>query len=512
MKKLTRGMATLVVAYVVFHGSTYARPPDVETEMLRLRSSQSGERATAARMLGNIGDPIAVSPLIAALEDEDPHVRQNAVAALRWIRDARAVDPLILALQDEDEEVREAAVGALGTFKDPRAAGPLIAVFRTWPSTSSVGASLESLGKPALEPLRAALKDDAPAVRVMAASTLGRIRETGAVEPLISALKDENREVRQAAVNALRWIRDTRAVEPLSLVLQDEDRDVRESTVQALGQFGDPRATEPLIAAFRVWPMTSSVGGALKRIGAPAVEPLCGALTDNNPAVRTMAADTLGRIRDTAATPPLIRALQDEDGDVRRTVVTALRYIRDERAVEPLILVLQDENGDVRESTVQALGQFGDPRAAGPLIAVFRMWPETASVGRSLERIGAPAVEPLCTALRDGRTAVRMMAADTLGRIRDTAATEPLVLALQDENGDVRRKVVTALRWIRDDRAVAPLIVALRDKDPDVRAAAASALKSIVGKDLGKDSEEWSQWWEENREAFPGEETGSQIR
>ena len=62
--------------------------------------------------------------------------------------------------------------------------------------------------------------------------------------------------------------------------------------------------------------------------------------------------------------------------------------------------------------------------------------------------------------------------------------------------------MVTALRWIRDFRAVEPLITALKDEDGSVRSEAVSALRTITGKDLGEDSDEWKTWWNENKETF----------
>lgn len=74
-------------------------------------------------MLGEIGDPRAVDPLIEALKDEYSRVRSSAARALGEIGDPKAVDPLTEALKDEyltytassgtHETVREAASEAL---------------------------------------------------------------------------------------------------------------------------------------------------------------------------------------------------------------------------------------------------------------------------------------------------------------------------------------------------------------------------------------------------------------
>jgi HEAT repeat protein len=52
-------------------------------------------------VLGEIGDPRAVDPLIEALKDEYSRVRSSAARALGEIGDPKAVDPLTEALKDE---------------------------------------------------------------------------------------------------------------------------------------------------------------------------------------------------------------------------------------------------------------------------------------------------------------------------------------------------------------------------------------------------------------------------
>lgn len=79
--------------------------------------------------LGHIGEPRAVDPLIAALqEDEEPSARWNAAIALGRIGDEMAVDPLIEALDDEAYGVRGRSAEALGVIGDRKAIGPLTSV------------------------------------------------------------------------------------------------------------------------------------------------------------------------------------------------------------------------------------------------------------------------------------------------------------------------------------------------------------------------------------------------
>lgn len=74
-------------------------------------------REEAAEALGEIRDPRAVDPLIAALNDRNPEVREEAAEALGKIGDPRAVEPLTGLLGDPRREVREKAEKALGRLR-----------------------------------------------------------------------------------------------------------------------------------------------------------------------------------------------------------------------------------------------------------------------------------------------------------------------------------------------------------------------------------------------------------
>ena len=69
-----------------------------------------------------------------------------------------------------------------------------------------------------------------------------------AVEYLVLALKDEDKWVRYAAADALGNIGDQCCVDHLIGSLQDHDQDVRFVTAEALGKLGDPKACGALNA------------------------------------------------------------------------------------------------------------------------------------------------------------------------------------------------------------------------------------------------------------------------
>jgi HEAT repeat protein len=65
-----------------------------------------------------------VDELIAALKDENPRVRQDAVEILGKVADERVVEPLAHALTDIDADVRLSAALAIGMIGDASGTAP----------------------------------------------------------------------------------------------------------------------------------------------------------------------------------------------------------------------------------------------------------------------------------------------------------------------------------------------------------------------------------------------------
>lgn len=234
-------------------------------------------REAAVDALVTMGEP-AVEPLVDALASKNSLVQQNAMRALGHIGDPRAILPLIAGLEDKSTETRTAArealvaIGASAVkplvleFKEPRtrfgdfqyevtsvlvkigapAMAPLAEVFRTENQEVriSAGKALVEMGAPAVPTLVALLKDPKVEVRRWAAYFLGEMRERarGAVASLIEALKDREYVIRCLSAYALGKVGDAQAVEPLIAALHDEHWNVRNGAATALGELKDARA------------------------------------------------------------------------------------------------------------------------------------------------------------------------------------------------------------------------------------------------------------------------------
>ncbi len=412
-------------------------PPDVEKlktkcDMVGLIKALSYPRdetirKSAAVALGNLSDVRAVEPLIAALRDSDKAVRWAAAQALGKIGDARAVEPLIAALRDSDKAVRWEAAEVLGKIGDARA----------------------------VEPLIAALQDRENDVRMAVVEALGKIGDARAVESLIATLMDSDQKVRLCAIKMLGNLSNARAVEPLITALQDNDHVVRKAAAEALDNIGWKPTANTVGATY--WIANLEWDNCTK-VGALAVEPLIVVLKDSDRNVRKAAADALGAIGDSRAVPPLCAALQDKDSYV---YVAARKWLPNfgVLAVEPLLNDLKDRDEEVSERAAMVLGEIGDSRAVQPLIYEFENrfdegqdqdWGGNQVMYRqncaeALGKIGKPAVMPLIAALNNRNATVRWLAAETLGKIKDSRAMEPLKHALNDKDGYVRGKVAKAL-------------------------------------------------------------------
>jgi len=171
----------------------------------------------------------------------------------------------------------------------------------------------------------------------------------------------------------------------------------------------------------------------------------------------------------------LIKALRyrrdkkDEYRHVAQAAAEALGKIGDVRAIEPLIAALKDIDSSVCEAAAKSLGKIGDVRAIEPLIAALEVRHLDVEACVALRAIGAPAVEPLITALKHNNDHVRILVVSALRGIRDARAVEPLIAALKDTSFMVCEQAALALEHIGDVRAVEPLIAALKESSRAIR-------------------------------------------
>lgn len=211
--------------------------------------------ATAAQVLGLVGDAQAVRVLVKALHDTEPYVRDKAAWALGWLGEGSAMDDLVRVFrEDPSVDVRTTSAKALGRLGCRAAVEPLVEGLEA-PRPRVRAASAEALGlmgpllasgvrgelgrKKAAAALVAALADEHWTVRAVAAEALGLMKEPTAAEPLIALLADT--DVRMAAVKALGRIASRPAKQALAKVAASEkDESVRQAAEEAIRSMKKP--------------------------------------------------------------------------------------------------------------------------------------------------------------------------------------------------------------------------------------------------------------------------------
>jgi HEAT repeat protein len=286
----------------------------------------------------------------------------------------RTVKPLIRGLHAGSFEERRRAAEVLGLLGDPRAIGPLMHTLTQDRDEGARAQAARALGRlkasGAVQPLIAALQDPAEGVRAEAAEALGQLRDLGPVvlDPLLSALDSEDASVRARAAGALGGFDDERALEELlGLTLRDPVEEVRAAAVEALKKRWPAQASERLVEVLES--RKDNPGWWSKWIfgrGKSQQE------VDHEALDRQRAAEALGEFADERGLSALETALEDPDRVIRRAAVTGLGKSKAERVRGPLLKALKDREADVRARAAQVLGRRGEAEAVEPLLQLWQ--------------------------------------------------------------------------------------------------------------------------------------------
>ncbi len=302
----------------------------------------------AARLLGELNDPIALRSLVELLHqstDEDlnqvavgalaslgvpavqflvellhaPETRLLAVQALVQIHSAEIVAPLLSVAGDSQSLIRELAIAALGSFPDPQIP-PLLVRSLTDPVAAVRRLAIMGLAvRPDLIPeldlitkLTDRLVDVDLSVCQQAALALGRLRDDEAVPVLLRSLYSPQTpaSLQVDIIRALGWIGSQPALDVFQGVLQPESSfplEVYQELVATTGRWESaalkPRATQVLVDALHTKPSLE------------------------NADLRRAIALGLGQLQQPEAIAPLVQLLADEDGGVRWHAIAALKKL-----------------------------------------------------------------------------------------------------------------------------------------------------------------------------------------
>ena len=370
----------------------------------RMDLTHEAEGDAAAYALADIGRP-AVEPLLAALQGPLPQVRARAAVALGLAGDERAAKPLVdiyvarwsdwITAQWPECQLSEVFERAIKDLGAP-VTEPLVQALRDADSQAAKTADRGSSPwdvRPNLLDFLSLVGDEraAPFLRELAARrstdpdlqgqvagilprlSLPRLQRLLEAEPHGESTPDAFQNLDESLL-AIPSPNDTEAIDELIAKL-----DTSPLAAEVLAKSGSDRAAAALVRAAA--DMATHQGKANQAIEVPlfnlgdrAVDALEQALYNDSAAVRSEAADLLGRIATPRAVDALLGRLADAgfNDPVEGDLVLALGLTHDPRAFDPLVAILAADPGDgARGAAAEALGALGDPRAFDLLVAAL---------------------------------------------------------------------------------------------------------------------------------------------
>jgi cyclophilin family peptidyl-prolyl cis-trans isomerase/HEAT repeat protein len=432
-----------------------------------------------------------VAPLINALADPDPEVRQMAAFALGLLGDRSARDALIAALGDPEPVVKGSAAEALGLIGDPAAAEP-IARMATQVVDAAALAQIAANGANADEDVR-----DTPAaafrlgifalVRLKAypalasavldasgqprvhwwpvAYALQRIDDPRAFTALAALAKDEHPYTRAFAAKGLGGLKNRDAVPLLVPLVAAPERAVAVEAIRALGRIGDPAGAAPLLAVIqartppkgdptlRIEAVAAIGGVGAGASGVPGVfDTLLDLLADSNPLVRAAAIASLAQVDRDGFVTTLSALDPDADWKVRAALASVLGTLPPAAGLARLRAMLSDADQRVIPPVLESLAKIAPPDAGAVMIAHLKaddpMVRAAAAdaLGELKPPEGAPALADAYTlGQRDSEYAARVSAISALAKFGAAAAAPVLTTALADREWAVRLRAAALL-------------------------------------------------------------------
>jgi HEAT repeat protein len=523
--------------YAVPHLRTMLASPQVDVVMFALQ------------LLSRIGDPLAVHAVVPLARHPDPNVAQSAIEALGKLRHREAV-PTLLELLGGDLWLQIAAIAALGEIGDPLAVQPLVALvpesivaepavvaLQRIAAPESLQALLRKLMEVRDRPLRDALllaigvvidlhPNPVPVALRCGAEIEGdptrdllayleeilqwEAEPGGAAEPAGGESRDRASLLRAAAVVAV--VAGLRSLYPPVLIRIA----TAEDPAWVVGLFlRHPGALSPALRGLLRHADLRVRRGALLA-GAFAAEDVALViehLEDGDGLVRAAACRALGIIGELKTAPLLIQRLCNGETEERAAAAEALSEFPPV-ALQGLESCLVDGvSMPVMAAALEVLSRRTMPQFEAQLVELARHESPIIRRGaiRALARV--PGTRPevvLIRAIADNHAEVRVQALDLLVK-RDQAQIVPKLAALLEINDSFRCHVIRALGLMRaievapnletlygestrheqveivramtkiaGPRIVEFLLGRLRESAPEIRRAAAAGLAKVV--------------------------------
>ncbi len=431
-------LVLLVVASAPAKDPATRKTDRVKKILSKLEAGSEKYRATALRVLGQIGDASCLDAISAQLAAKETSVRAEAARALGRLRLPGSASKLVPVLEDKEVEVQRAGVWALGELQDPSA--------------------LPEMDK------RFARQKELHSDLAIAYGKIGDKRSKANIASALRELNDKDLAYPHVAA-ALARVSPKDGLAILEKELKGKDADTGFFTAyesaMALGETDLLDAAKFLLARLDRLQPTAPIDVIL----------------------REAVVNGIGSFRNDQAIDHFIKnGMKDlKDYATAAAVARGLGLTRSPMATTPLRLLLpakspkgEEETYEIRRAVLLALGDLGDPTALDA-VKPYVDAPDPRVQIAALKAIGGLGAEegiPIAsTKLTSPDICVRYAAAQAIFRIRTEASVEPLIGLMG-----------ASKEWLQKETW--------------------GMLRQLTGKDFGLKVADWKEWWAKAKDAF----------
>lgn len=408
-------------------------------------------RQNAVEALVKQGERVVI-PLIAYLKNKEAEVYYWAEKVIESINIVH-MNPILKLLDSEDRDIRILAARIIGKTGNPLAIKPLVNALndRCWFVAKSAANALIEAGKDCMDEILAILRDENAAdnVRYWAATILSRMGDD-AISILIENLRTGDKGLRKLSAQALGVVKPPQALEPLIQALNDISWPVRNVAASSVIQYGGTitRTISKYLMDrnenIRLW-TRRIIGEIGKEYTDEFRETLKGAKDSES---RSCAAVALGVLNASQALPDLLNTMfNDNDTWVRRYAASAVGDIGEMSTLPRVMELLQDPNPEIKVWASEVLAKFG-PQG----VEVFKEYvaetdrtEEKLLLSMTLAEMGDKTFFPQLVKVMKADDIIRSQRAIRAAVNCGTEMIPVLIESLKEENQNLRNNVVKAL-------------------------------------------------------------------
>jgi len=461
-----------------------------------LKDKDPSIREAAAACLKRIGElskgccrETKITPsLIEALGDSSPRVRGQVAKALGYYKDERAIDGLIKRLGDKDPWVRLNIVFALGELKALKAVDPLLNLLEDnsdWRNKflqQECVIAIRKIGSPTAIGLGGGVTRITPGIRRPDGTILtpGTIRrespgpptkiggfddETTAKVMSVLIQKSDNPYLRALIIGAFSQFKAVEAKDILLNSVNDPDEKIRKLALGALSWL--PEREEQKLDILRM------------------------SLKDPSGSVRALAAVMIAGLKDSRVVDLLREALRDSDQTVQLNAIKGLAQFRDEKILGDITSFLGSDRTDMHQAAVDTFKSVVRNTTKERVYVYRRDGFRRVSMNRAeipwgvktSERLIHPkAVGTLLDVINHSDQKRKLAALDLVSQFEDKRIEELLIRLLEDPSPELRRRAIALSPFFCQNVVIPKLIVASTDKDGLMRWSTVQALGQFEDK------------------------------